>query len=86
MIRERNVISIADCKSYASEANLDKALAKLGLDQYIDRAPDGQRIQCRYIKCRTPDGRWTAVFLASEFINICGGYLGFAARHGFMSV
>ena len=86
MIRERNVISIADCKSYASEANLDRALDKLGLAQYVSQDAKGRLVVCRYIKCRTPDGRWTAVFLVSEMMNLCGGYVGFAAQHGFMSV
>ena len=80
-----NNISLEDCKSYATEANLDKALAKLGLDNYSHG--DGT-VPCRYIKARTADGRWTAIFLASQFFNVnkTGGYIGFASQHGFMSV
>lgn len=78
-------IDLKDCKSYATEANLDKALAKHGLDNY--RMEEGH-VACRFIKCRNAEGRWTAVFLVSEYFsrNKTGGYVGFAATHGFMSV
>ena len=79
-----NMISIDDCKSYASEDNLHKALKRLGLDAY---GCEGE-VPCRYIVCRTAAGRWTAVFLVSEHfaVNKTGGYIGFASEHGFMSV
>lgn len=80
-----NNISLEDCKSYATEANLDKALAKLGLDDY--RVDEGG-VACRYIKARTADGRWTAIFLVNQFFNVnkTGGYVCFASQYGFMSV
>jgi hypothetical protein len=82
----RNVITLNDCKSYASEANLDKALEKFGLKDF-DMGEENY-VKMRYIKCLTPQGRWTAVFLVSEFfrINKTGGYVGIASHHGFMSV
>lgn len=71
-----NNIDISVAKSYASEANLDKALARTGLDS----------VGCRYMKVRNAEGRWTAIFLVSEYARHNGGYIGFAAQHGFMSV
>lgn len=68
-------ITIENAKSYSTEANLDKALARLHLTDV-----------CRYVVCRTPDGRWTAVFLVTEWAAKEGGYVGFASQHGFMSV
>ena len=84
MTQPRHIITLEDCKSYASEANLDKAIAKLGLDDYRE----GHQVPCRYIKCCNAQGRWTAIFLVTEFfrINKTGGYVGFASQHGFMSV
>ena len=78
-------LSIDDCRSYATEANLDKAIAKHGLDNWTDSTRHGQHT-CRYMKVRNSEGRWTAIFLVSEHANLCGGYIGFAAQHGFMSV
>ena len=76
-----NVITLTDCTSYATEANLDRGLSKRGLDKYGE-------VPCRYIKCLTPEGRWTAIFLVGEYfrVNKTGGYVMFAAAHGFMSV
>jgi hypothetical protein len=83
--KARNEIHLDDCKSYATEANLEKALSNLGLDDW--RESDTQ-MPCRYIKCRNAEGRWTAVFLVQEYFNVnkTGGYVGFAAQHGFMSI
>jgi hypothetical protein len=83
-MKPSHVITLENCKSYASEDTLDKALARLGLDNYSD----GNRIPCRYIKCRNAEGRWTAIFLVTEFFraNNTGGYVGFASDYGFMSV
>jgi len=79
-----NTLSIEDCKSYATEANLDAALKRLGLDN----ATFGEEVPCRYMKVCNAEGRWTAIFLVSEFFNVnkTGGYVGFASQHGFMSV
>lgn len=79
-----NVLELDHCKSYATEANLDKALAKLGLDRYGEE----NEIPCRYMKVRNAEGRWTAIFLVTEYFsrNQTGGYVGFASQHGFMSV
>lgn len=78
-------ITLDECRSYATEANLRNALNKLGLDNYTSETRHGSHT-CRYMVVRTPEGRWTAVFLASEHLNLCGGYALFAARHQFMSV
>lgn len=80
-----NAITLTDCRSYATEANLHKGLKKLGLDDYRD---EPHFMPCRYIIARTPDGRWTAIFLASAYFaaNKTGGYIGFASQHGFMSI
>lgn len=79
-----NIITLDNAKAYASEANLQKALVRLNLHSYgsLGETP------CRYIVARTPDGRWTAIFLATEYFrnNDTGGYVGFASQHGFMSV
>jgi hypothetical protein len=80
----RNVIELIEVKSYASKANLLKALERLGLDKY--GADD--EVPCRYIVARTDNGRWTAVFCFTDYFNVnkTGGYVGFAAQHGFMSI
>lgn len=82
----RHIITLENAKSYATEANLDKALERLGLASYTSTDGMGREITCRYIKALTPEGRWTAIFLVGEHANHCGGYVGFAAQHGFMSV
>jgi hypothetical protein len=43
-------LNIDTARSYATEANLDKYLAKVGLDE------------CRPLKVLNTAGRWTAVF------------------------
>ncbi len=72
-----NRINLENCKGYATEENLVKGLARLGLDDYDN---------CRYIVARTPGGRWTAIFMVTEWARHNGGYIAFAAQHGFMSV
>lgn len=81
----RNIITLDDCKSYATVANLEKALERLHLDDY--RESDTQT-PCRYIVAKTADDRWTAIFLVTEYFNRnkTGGYVGFASQHGFMSI
>jgi hypothetical protein len=78
-----NVITLENSASYATEANLDRAIAQRGLDCYCEM--DHQR-PLRFIKCRNAEGRWTAVFMVSEFfrVNNTGGYVGLA--HPFMAV
>ncbi len=79
-------IELNEVKSYATEANLEKALKKLGLDNFTYGEEKNAPMQ--YIVTRTPEGRWTAVFLVTNFFrgNSIGGYLGIAAQHGFLSV
>lgn len=79
-------ITLETCRSYATEANLMKGLEKLGLNNFT-MGEEGF-MPCRYVVARTPDGRWTAIFLVSEFFNVnkTGGYVMFASYHGFMSV
>lgn len=75
MLANNGTIQLDGCRSYATEANLMKALEKFGF------AED------RPLICRTRDGRWTAVFgmhlsgLARE-----GGYIGVYSSQGFMTI
>ena len=82
----RHVIDINESRSYTSEANLDKALKRYGLFNYSDIAPNGSEITLRYLKCRNAEGRWTAVFCVTKFINAVGGYAGIASQYGFTSI
>jgi len=63
------MMNIDTAKSYATEENLMKALAKLGL------------AELRPMVVRNREGRWTAIFS----ISLAGvrGDVTFAARHGF---
>jgi hypothetical protein len=66
-------ITLETCKAYATQANLEKALAKIGLDRYD------------YIECRTAEGKWTAIFSFNQARQRQGEcYVPFAAAHGFM--
>lgn len=76
-----NVLDLSHVRSYQSEARLDSALARLGLDKYEE---DG--IPVEYFKCVTPEGRFTAVFMYSRVLKRVGGYAGHFSDHGFMSV
>lgn len=69
-------ITLDNAKGYKTEANLRAALKRTGLEDH----------PARRMICRKPDGTWTAVFLATEYLNREGGYAGFAAEKGFMSV
>jgi hypothetical protein len=71
MLRELD-ISWDHIKSYASEARLDRRL-----NEDKDMYPDNND---RYIKCRTPEGRWTAIVLLDR---TTGGYAG---RYEFLKV
>ena len=51
-------------RTYGTEANLMKELKKRGYDD-----PD----MPRYIVTRTPEGRWTAIFLVTEWLRKNGG-------------
>lgn len=67
-------ITLENCKAYATQANLAKALAKSGLDHYD------------YVECRTAEGKWTAVFSFAQARAQQGEcYVAFAAVHGFMT-
>ena len=67
-------ITLDNCKAYATQANLSKALAKLGLDHYD------------YVECRTAEGKWTAIFSFNRARHGQGEcYVAFAAVHGFMT-
>lgn len=68
----RNIFDIDTAKSYATEANLNKALVKLGFDQD------------RHVVVCTRTGRFTAIFPASNFTN--GGYVGLYAAQGFLTM
>lgn len=67
-------ITLDDCKGYASQANLRKALEKHGLDFYD------------HIECLKADGKWTAIFMFERARQKGQCYLAFAAQHGFMTV
>ena len=79
-----NEIKFEDVRSYATEANLDKGIAKCGLDNY-KMEDDTQAL--RFMKYCTPEGRWTAHFFVSEYFrkNNTGGYVFLAGQHGFSS-
>jgi hypothetical protein len=62
---------LIEVSSYVSLANLNKALEKHGI------------LNHRHLTVQTIDGRWTAIFPAS---NITGGYLGIYSQHGFMTI
>jgi len=64
-------MNLDECKSYATEENLNKALKKFGFDTH------------RHVVARTRDGRWTAIFPQS---NIQGGYLALYACKGFFTL
>jgi len=78
------IITLETAKSYASEKNLIAGLERLGLSSFADEG----ETPCRYIIARTPEGRWTAIFLVTEYFrrNNTGGYAGFASQHGFISI
>ena len=69
-----NTIKLDKCKSYSSEKNLLSAIERYGLTDI------------RHIVCQNGSGRWTAVFLITEWLRENGGYAGHASQHGFMSV
>lgn len=75
MFINKNEITVPDVKTYATRANLEKALADTGLDKHGSR----------YIVVQHNE-RWTAIFLASEWCAQNGGYAFFAGQHGFLSV
>lgn len=72
---EEKTLTLDECKSYASEANLMKGLKKHGLLVY------------RPLICRNSEGRWTAVFSLNYAMNVVEqNYVGFASQHGFMTI
>lgn len=68
------IFQLDECKSYATEAALMKKLEKAHL---LDKMP---------VICRNREGRWTAVFGLDNAMKGQGGYLGFAAQHGFLTI
>ncbi|QIG69733.1 hypothetical protein PP935_gp163 [Rhizobium phage RHph_N34] len=75
-VEEQNgqFMNIDNCKSYASEENLIKAINKLGLCKELDR----------FIVVCNRKGRYTAIFSyqCERFAN--GGYIAFYSQYGFM--
>lgn len=68
-------LSIDNAKSFASEANLIKALTKLSF------------INDRPLIVRNREGRWTAVFgFDNSGLKKQGGYVGVYADAGFMTI
>lgn len=53
-------------KSFATEANLHKYIAKVEGEGYSD-------VNDRYVIVRTPEGRWTAIV---RLDSLKGGYVG----------
>jgi hypothetical protein len=69
------IMNIDTAKSYATEANLVKALGKFGFAEY------------RHVVVRNRAGRWTAIFPVSEITGPNGcGYLGLFACKGFKTI
>lgn len=65
--------NINEAKSYATKANLIKALEKKGFTEY------------RYLVVKTEEGRYTAVFpYHGNFPT--GGYVGLFAAEGFFTI
>jgi hypothetical protein len=76
-----------EVRSYATKARLIKGLQKFGLDKFqAYNLGKEDHCFCRYVIVNTESGRWTAIFLVSEYMRERGGYIGFASQHGFMSV
>lgn len=74
----RNRIDIQeDVRSYKTQTGLCRGIEKFGLDNI-----DG----LKYVVCKTESGRWTAIFMITNYLNKHGGYAGLASQHGFMSV
>lgn len=72
---ERPMLNIDTCRSYATEANLMKALEKLGFDK--DKP----------LVVRNREGRFTAVFgFDLSGIKAHGGYIALYANAGFMTI
>lgn len=67
-------MNIDNAKSYKTEANLVKGLEKLGFTGHDHR---------HLVVCNR-EGRFTAVFFASNFRN--GGYVCLYSQHGFFTV
>lgn len=65
-----DIANIDTAKSFATEANLERALARLGLSANW------------HVVVRNRAGRWTAIFPVSQ----CNGYLGQFAQHGFKTI
>jgi hypothetical protein len=70
-----DIMNIDTAKSYATEANLEKALERFGFAAY------------RHVAVRNREGRWTAIFPLSEITGKGGcGYLGLFASKGFKTI
>jgi len=66
-------MNIDTSKSYATEANLIKALTEAKL------------IDCRPLIVRNREGRWTAVFSSANLSHV-GYSIAYAAHKGFMTL
>jgi hypothetical protein len=58
-------------KSYATEANLLRALERLHIHDHF------------HLRCLTTEGKWTAIF---PYSNFDGGYIALYSQHGFMTL
>lgn len=68
-------LDLTEARAYATQDNLRKALAKYNLDKY------------QHVECRTPEGKWTAVFTFAHANRVHGEcYVCFASQFGFMTV
>lgn len=70
-----NILTLDNCKGYATEINLMKKVTAI--------FPRGPEYADRAIICRKPNGQWTAIFNLDKTV---GGYIGYYAQHGFMSI
>jgi hypothetical protein len=66
-----NILDIDNCKSYATQENLLKALKKHQISDF------------RYLVVKNTQNRWTAIF---PFSNIKDGNVTLFARYGFMTL
>lgn len=67
-----NMFDIDDAKSYATKANLQKKLDQIVIEGH------------RYVIVCNTQGRFTAIFPASNFRD--GGYVAHYSSHGFLTM
>ncbi|QIG68102.1 hypothetical protein EVB55_167 [Rhizobium phage RHph_Y68] len=75
-IENNSYFNIDNCRSYATEENLYKAINKLGFSREMDQ----------FIVVCNRKGRFTAIFSNSSPRLCGGGFVAVYAQHGFMTI